>query len=134
MKINNKKEEIVYDILKKLFPTDVIKCQVRIKEPFSYSYIIKYDYWEVATRGRKSKKIHVRRKVTRKPKYIKPDFFNVSKNLMIEVDNMGHASPDARRYDNARDEALRGLGYRVLRIPYDVGFAEGAARLLKEVS
>lgn len=43
------------------------------------------------------------------------DFYCPAAALVIEVDGSQHLEQDARREDDARDQALMGLGLRVLR-------------------
>ena len=56
------------------------------------------------------------------------DFFNLTKNIAIEVDDTSHKGMKGQ--DTARDKALAKKGFPTIRIPYDIGFIEGAEKLL----
>jgi very-short-patch-repair endonuclease len=46
------------------------------------------------------------------------DFLNAEARLVVEVDGSIHE--DQREYDTERDDYLRDLGYRVIRVPADL--------------
>jgi very-short-patch-repair endonuclease len=56
------------------------------------------------------------------------DFCSVEQKLVIEIDGEAHFTEEGQRYDEARDQLLRNLGYRVLRIEgYEVIRNDGNA-------
>jgi very-short-patch-repair endonuclease len=61
------------------------------------------------------------------PPYI-ADFCNLEFRLIIEIDGRWHEMERGLIHDAKRDQFLRGLGYRILRVPgYEVSRPEGAA-------
>ena len=47
------------------------------------------------------------------------DFYCAELKLILELDGSFHENQEGRDYDSARDEVLRNLGYRVIRIGND---------------
>ena len=47
------------------------------------------------------------------------DFYCAELKLILELDGSFHENQEVRDYDSARDEVLRNLGYRVIRIGND---------------
>ncbi len=65
------------------------------------------------------------------------DFACPAIHLIIEVDGPSHATPEQRAFDEARTEALRLAGWRVLRMPnervyHSLGEVEAAIRAILE--
>ncbi len=112
-KITNRKEQIVYNVLKTLWPHDKIIHQHKLNIPYKYrKRWIKYKY------------IASPPSVIVKENYMIVDFLNESKNIVIEVDNLSHNSPNAKRKDKAQNKYLEKKGYKIIRIQYDIGFEE----------
>ena len=118
MMFKGKKEEEVFELLKERWPDDVIVHQYRVNT--------RYNFKEMLTK-RMGEKAYIR---TIKRKFIVVDFLNFTKNIVIEVDDTSHENSKAQ--DKAKDRVLKRKGFKVIRIPYDVGFIEGTKKLLNE--
>jgi very-short-patch-repair endonuclease len=63
------------------------------------------------------------------------DFAIVSKKLVIELDGAAHAIPGRAEKDAEREREIAAMGWRVLRLPAQFGFAPDALaeRVLREI-
>ncbi len=112
------KEKEVFELLKEKWPTDEIIYQFRVNVRYSF---------KITFTKRMGEPAYTR---TSKHKYIVADFFNVTKNIVIEVDDVTHERTKAQ--DKAKDRVFKRRGFKVIRIPYDIGFIEGTKKLLNE--
>ena len=125
MKFRGGKEKEVFELLKERWPTDEILHQYKFNFRHSYKRP-RIEYYKV-TKKRWGKRTYIH---TMKYKSLTVDFLNITKNIAIEVDGPSHQG--SRFQDKARDNALKRKGFKVIRIPYDVGFIEGTKKLLNE--
>lgn len=125
--IRNEKEEIVFGLLKKKWVGDKILSQYRFNTPYTYENHYPDRVRTECTNRPKGTILYTLRNC----KYIQVDFFNKTKNIVVEVDFLSHVDNNMQRQDEARDKQLTKIGVKTIRIKYDIGFIDGVNKLFE---